>query len=108
MRTSTTLLFVATLAAQVAPLSAQDAQFAAEIERLMAHAGVRAALDHIDETDAQTMADLVRLTELAHRLGEVGEMEHTACYFKSPLAGGSHDFHDQYQRLLEYALAHAS
>jgi hypothetical protein len=30
-------------------------------------------------------------------------MEHTACFFKAPLAGGSHDFHDQHLRLLAYA-----
>ena len=28
--------------------------------------------------------------------------------FKSPIGGGSHDFHAQFLRLLEYALAHAS
>ena len=34
---------------------------------------------------------------------EAGEMAHTACYFKAPLAGGTHDFHRQFASLLEYA-----
>lgn len=52
--------------------------------------------------------DLIRLSDFAASKGEVGEMEHTACFFKSPLGGGTHDFHLQNQRLLEYARKHAA
>ncbi len=52
--------------------------------------------------------DLVRLADFAAARGEAGEMEHTACFFKAPLAGGTHDFHRQYARLLEYAERRAS
>ena len=52
---------------------------------------------------APLVLDLVRLVDLAHRDGEVGAMDHTACYFKAPVAGGSHDFHAQFSRLLDYA-----
>jgi myo-inositol-1-phosphate synthase len=56
---------------------------------------------------APLVIDLVRLTEFAARNGEVGEMAHTASYFKSPIGGGTHDFHAQFARLLEYAREHA-
>ena len=52
---------------------------------------------------APLVIDLLRLTELAHRRGEVGEMPHTASFFKAPLAGGTHDFHQQFARLCAYA-----
>jgi myo-inositol-1-phosphate synthase len=52
---------------------------------------------------APLVLDLVRLTELALRRGEIGAMTHTASFFKSPLDGGSHDFHQQHRRLLEWA-----
>ena len=52
---------------------------------------------------APLVLDLVRLTDLAHRDGEVGAMDHTACYFKAPIAGGTQDFHAQFARLLDYA-----
>ncbi|QDU69238.1 inositol-3-phosphate synthase [Engelhardtia mirabilis] len=52
---------------------------------------------------APLVLDLVRLADLAASRGESGVMEHTAGYFKSPLGGGSHDFHLQYHRLLTYA-----
>ena len=52
--------------------------------------------------------DLVRLADFAAAHGEAGELEHTACYFKAPLAGGTHDFQRQYTRLIEYARQHAS
>jgi myo-inositol-1-phosphate synthase len=52
---------------------------------------------------APLVIDLVRWAELALRRGEAGEMAHTASYFKAPLAGGTHDFHQQFARLLEYA-----
>ena len=29
-------------------------------------------------------------------------MTHTACYFKAPLWGGPHDFHEQYAAMLAY------
>ncbi|MFT5689646.1 MAG: myo-inositol-1-phosphate synthase, partial [Planctomycetota bacterium] len=52
---------------------------------------------------APLVLDLVRLTDLAHREGDVGEMAQTACYFKAPIAGGTHDFHAQFASLLDYA-----
>ncbi len=52
---------------------------------------------------APLVLDLARLAELAAARGEAGAMEHTACYFKSPLGGGTHAFHEQVERLLEYA-----
>ena len=55
---------------------------------------------------APLVLDLVRLADLAAARGEAGEMEHTACYFKSPLSGSTpveHDFHVQFERLLAYA-----
>jgi myo-inositol-1-phosphate synthase len=52
---------------------------------------------------APLVLDLVRWAELALRRGEAGELAHTACYFKAPLSGGTHDFHRQFARLLAYA-----
>jgi myo-inositol-1-phosphate synthase len=52
---------------------------------------------------APLVLDLVRWSELALARGEFGELAHTACYFKAPLAGGTHDFHQQFARLLAYA-----
>ena len=51
---------------------------------------------------APLVLDLARLAELATRRGEAGVMAHTACFFKAPLAGGTHDFHNQYRELLDY------
>jgi myo-inositol-1-phosphate synthase len=55
---------------------------------------------------APLVLDLARWADLALRRGEPGEMGHTACYFKAPLAGGTHDFHQQFARLLAYAAKH--
>ena len=52
---------------------------------------------------APLVLDLVRLADLAAERGELGEMEHTASFFKSPITGGSHAFHAQFLRLVEYA-----
>jgi myo-inositol-1-phosphate synthase len=52
---------------------------------------------------APLVLDLVRWADLALARGEAGELAHTACYFKAPLAGGTHDFHQQFARLLGYA-----
>jgi myo-inositol-1-phosphate synthase len=52
---------------------------------------------------APLVLDLARLAGLALERGEAGPMAHTACFFKAPLAGGTHDFHRQFARLLEYA-----
>jgi myo-inositol-1-phosphate synthase len=52
---------------------------------------------------APLVLDLARLADFAAERGETGEMQHTACYFKSPLGGGTHAFHAQYERLLAYA-----
>jgi len=56
---------------------------------------------------APLVIDLFRLADFAAANGEVGEMAHTACFFKSPLAGGTHDFHSQFRRLIDYAEGHA-
>jgi len=55
---------------------------------------------------APLVLDLARLAVFAHERGEAGVMEQSACYFKAPLAGGGHDFHRQYARLIEYAARH--
>lgn len=55
---------------------------------------------------APLVIDLVRLADFACARGESGEMAHTACFFKSPIAGGTHDFHAQFARLIEYAERH--
>jgi len=55
---------------------------------------------------APLVLDLVRLCDFAALHGEYGEMPHTASFFKSPISGGTHDFHAQFQRLVEYALRH--
>ena len=57
---------------------------------------------------ARLILDLARLTSFAHSQGEAGVMDHTACFFKAPLAGGSHDLHHQFARLAEYAARHQS
>ncbi len=51
---------------------------------------------------APLVLDLVRWADLAVRRGESGPMTHTACYFKAPLWGGPHDFHEQYAAMLAY------
>lgn len=57
---------------------------------------------------APLVIDLIRLAELARRLGEAGEMAHTASFFKAPIAGGTHDFRAQFQSLLDYARTRAT
>ena len=54
---------------------------------------------------APLVLDLARLCDLAARRGEAGEMAHTACFFKSPIAGGTHDLHAQFRELVAYATA---
>jgi myo-inositol-1-phosphate synthase len=56
---------------------------------------------------APLVIDLARLTDYAALSGESGEMLHTASFFKSPIGGGTHDFHAQFDRLVEYALSRA-
>ena len=55
---------------------------------------------------APLVVDLVRLADLAAEAGEGGEMSHTGCFFKAPLAGGTHDFHAQHAELCAYADRH--
>jgi myo-inositol-1-phosphate synthase len=55
---------------------------------------------------APLVIDLARLADFAAESGEVGEMSHTASYFKAPIAGGPHDFHAQFQALLAYVQRH--
>jgi myo-inositol-1-phosphate synthase len=57
---------------------------------------------------APLIIDLARLADFAAEVGESGEMAHTACFFKAPIAGGSHDFHRQHVTLLEYAARHSA
>ncbi len=47
---------------------------------------------------------LADLADLAAERGEGGVMEHTACFFKAPLGGGTHDFGQQFAELGRYAL----
>jgi len=56
---------------------------------------------------APLILDLVRLAAFAQARGEAGVMPHVACFFKSPLAEVSHDFHEQYRMLVEYVREHA-
>jgi myo-inositol-1-phosphate synthase len=56
---------------------------------------------------APLVLDLVRLTEFAHRKGEVGPMPHLACFFKDPIGISTHAFHDQVRLLLEYVWRHS-
>ncbi|MEX1024482.1 MAG: inositol-3-phosphate synthase [Planctomycetota bacterium] len=52
---------------------------------------------------APLVLDLVRLADLALARGEAGSMKQTACFFKSPLSGGTHDFLAQVRELHRYA-----
>ncbi len=54
---------------------------------------------------APLVLDLVRFLERALRLGRGGQQSHLACFFKSPLGGGTHDFHRQFQTLLDWVAA---
>jgi myo-inositol-1-phosphate synthase len=56
---------------------------------------------------APLVIDLARLADYSAHRGEAGEMLHTAAFFKSPIGGGTHDFHAQFRRLVEYAEKHA-
>jgi myo-inositol-1-phosphate synthase len=53
---------------------------------------------------APLVIDLVRLTALAQRRGEMGILPHLACFFKNPLGGNEHDFGKQFGLLEQYAL----
>jgi len=55
---------------------------------------------------APLVLDLVRLTEFAHRKGEVGPMRHLACFFKDPMGVEVHSFTDQVRVLLDYVERH--
>lgn len=57
---------------------------------------------------APLVLDLARLADFAAERGEAGVMEHTACFFKAPLGGGTHDFGGQFERLLAYADRHGA
>jgi len=52
---------------------------------------------------APLVLDLVRFADLADRRGESGEMTHLASFFKTPLGVDDHNFHRQFELLLEYA-----
>jgi myo-inositol-1-phosphate synthase len=52
---------------------------------------------------APLLLDIVRLTLLAQRRGEVGVLEHLACFFKSPMGCDEHDFFKQMDMLAKYA-----
>ena len=51
---------------------------------------------------APLLLDIVRLTLLAQRRGETGVLKHLACFFKSPMGTGEHDFFKQMDMLAEY------
>jgi myo-inositol-1-phosphate synthase len=51
---------------------------------------------------APLLLDIVRLTLLSHRRGEVGVLKHLACFFKSPMGTEEHDFFKQMEMLAEY------
>jgi myo-inositol-1-phosphate synthase len=51
---------------------------------------------------APLLIDIVRLTLLAQRRGEVGVLKHLACFFKSPMGCDEHDFFKQMEMLAEY------
>jgi myo-inositol-1-phosphate synthase len=51
---------------------------------------------------APLLIDIVRLTLLAQRRGEVGVLKHLACFFKSPMGCDEHDFFKQMEMLTEY------
>ena len=57
---------------------------------------------------APLVLDLVRLTDYAWRCGEPGAMKHTACFFKNPVAGETHDFWRQWEALKQYVHARAA
>ena len=52
---------------------------------------------------APLLLDIVRLTLLAQRRGEVGVLKHLACFFKSPMGCDEHDFFKQMEMLADYA-----
>jgi len=52
---------------------------------------------------APLVIDLARLTALAQRRGEAGNLPHLACFFKSPVGVTEHDFGKQFALLEEYA-----
>ncbi len=52
---------------------------------------------------APLVIDLARLTALAQRRGEAGNLPHLACFFKSPVGVTEHDFAKQFALLEEYA-----
>ncbi|MSQ94261.1 MAG: myo-inositol-1-phosphate synthase [Gemmataceae bacterium] len=51
---------------------------------------------------APLLLDIVRLTLLAQRRGEVGILKHLACFFKSPMGCDEHDFFKQMEMLAAY------
>ncbi|MBK6940124.1 MAG: inositol-3-phosphate synthase [Planctomycetes bacterium] len=52
---------------------------------------------------APLVLDLVRFMVAAKRRGERGVQRQLACFFKSPAGVTEHDFHKQFESLLEYA-----
>jgi myo-inositol-1-phosphate synthase len=51
---------------------------------------------------APLLIDIVRLTLLAQRRGEIGVLKHLACFFKSPMGCDEHDFFKQMEMLTDY------
>lgn len=59
------LLAVLVMAGATTEAASQSQQeYEAQIRTLMNHPAVRSALEHIEETDDQTMADLMALTQI--------------------------------------------
>jgi myo-inositol-1-phosphate synthase len=57
---------------------------------------------------APLLLDIVRLTLLAQRRGEIGVLKHLACFFKSPMGCEEHDFFKQMEMLAAYAASSRS
>ena len=55
---------------------------------------------------APLVLDMVRLMEFAYRKGEHGALHHLACFFKNPIEVEEHNFHKQFQMLIDYTAKH--
>jgi len=58
------LVALTLLSAPAMGLQGQEARYTQEVQGLMAHPAVQRALDHVEANDAQTIADLITLTEI--------------------------------------------
>jgi myo-inositol-1-phosphate synthase len=56
---------------------------------------------------APLILDLIRMADYSKSQGEKGLMKHLACIFKSPIGIEDHNFHNQYQMLMNYVKKHS-